>query len=252
LHRPIEGRVKTCTVRRQGAKWYVCFSVEVEAQPLPPASEQVGVDVGLNQFAALSNGEVIENPRFCQKDEKALAKAQRKFDKVKNEHRTKAHRKAKKVVRRIHERIRNRRHDFVHQTARRLVNRYGLIAVEKLNVKNMSRRPAPKQDEATGEYLPNGASQKAALNQSIADAAWSMFRYVLTYKAESAGRQVVNINPAWTSQDCSGCGTRRKKKLSERVHDCPNCGLSLDRDINAAINILQIAVGQHSVVGIPA
>ena len=146
----------------------------------------------------------------------------------------------------------HRRHDFVHQTARRLVNQYGLIAVEKLNIENMSKRPKPKQDEETGEYLPNGASQKSGLNKSIADASWGMFRRVLASKAESAGRKYVEVDPRWTSQDCSGCGTRVKKKLSQRVHFCPQCGLSLDRDTNAALNILKIGMGQHTVVGIPA
>ncbi len=227
LHRAVEGRVKTCTVRRQADKWYVCFAVEVQEQPLPHSNETVGIDVGLNQFAALSNGEFVANPRFFRKDEKALAKAQRKVEKHKRG--SVQRKKAKKVVRRIHERIANRRHDFVHQTARRLVNRFGLIAVEKLNVKNMQ-----------GSHY---------LAKSIADAAWGMFRSVLASKAESAGRKYVEVNPAWTSQDCSGCGTRVKKKLSERVHYCPNCGLSLDRDMNAALNILKIGMGQHTVSG---
>ena len=168
LHRPVAGRVKTCTVRRQGEKWYVCFAVEVEAEPLDLSEEQVGIDVGLNQFAALSNGEFIQNPRFYRKDEKALAKAQRKL--AKQKHGSHERRKAKKVVRRLHERIAFRRHDFVHQTARRLVNRFGLIAVEKLNVKNMTKSPAPVQQEETGEFLPNGASRKAGLNKSILEA----------------------------------------------------------------------------------
>ena len=247
VHRHIKGVFKNCTVRRQGANWYVCFAVEVAEEPLPPSEEAVGIDVGLNQFAALSNGEMVANPRFLRKDEKALAKAQRKLSKQKRG--TKERYRAKKVVRRVHERITNRRHDFVHQTARRLVNRFGLIAVEKLNIKSLSRSSKPKLNEQTGEYLPNGTSQKAGLNKSIADVAWGMFRSILTQKAESAGRQIINVNPAWTSQDCSGCGTRVKKKLAERVHYCPNCGLSLDRDTNAAKNILQNAVGLHSVSG---
>ena len=257
LHRPVEGRMKTCTVRRQGDKWYMCLAVEVGEEPLPESTEQVGIDVGLNQFAALSTGEFIENPRFYRKDEKALAKAQRKVQKHKKC--SPEQRKARKVVSRIHERVRSRRHDFVHQSSRKIVNRYGVIAVEKLNVKNMSKSPAPVQDEETGEFLPNGASRKAGLNKSILDAAWSMFRHCLAYKAESAGRKWVEVNPAWTSQDCSGCAMRVKKKLSERVHFCPNCGLSLDRDTNAALNILNIGasrvqatgMGQHTVVGIP-
>jgi putative transposase len=266
VHRPVEGKVKTCTVRRQSGTWYAYLAVEVgtspcasasgaspcaspEAEPLPESKEQVGLDVGLNVFAALSNGEFIENPRFFRKEEKALAKAQRKLSNQKRGSRER--RKAKKVVSRIHERIRNRRHDFVHQLSRKIVNRFGLIAVEKLNVKNMSKSPAPKQDQQTGEFLPNGARAKAGLNKSILDAAWSMFRYCLAYKAESAGRKYVEVNPAWTSQDCSGCGRRVKKTLKERVHFCPCCGLSLDRDTNAALNILKIGMGQHTVVGIP-
>ncbi len=249
-HRVVEGVYKTCTIRRQGEKWYACFAVEVPPEPLPPSEEAIGIDVGLNQFAALSNGEFIPNPRFFRKDEKALAKAQRKVEKHKKG--SPQQRKARKVARRIHERIANRRHDFVHQTARTLVNRFGYIAVEKLTVKNLSKRPAPGQDAETGEFLPNGASQKAGLNKSILDAAWSMFRRVLVSKAESAGRKYVEVNPAYTSQDCSGCGYRAKKKLSERWHYCPMCSLSLDRDTNAAINILKTAVGLHSVAGIPA
>ncbi|MCW3100015.1 MAG: transposase [Chthonomonadaceae bacterium] len=252
LHRPLEGKLKTCTVRREGDKWYVTFSCEVEAEPLPPSEEQVGIDVGLKTFAALSNGEFIANPRFYRKEEKALAKAERKFDKVKNKHRSKARRKAKKVVRRVNERIKNRRHDFVHQTARRLVNRFGLIAVEELQIDNMIRCPkATPNPDNEGEFLPNGAAAKAGLNKSIADAGWGMFRYALTYKAESAGRVVVNINPAYTSQDCSGCGYRPPKEdqktLRDRIHFCPRCGLTLDRDTNSARTLLKIAVGQYSV-----
>jgi putative transposase len=113
---------------------------------------------------------------------------------------------------------------------------------------NMSKSPAPKPDpENVGQYLPNGASAKAGLNKSILDAAWSVFRFCLAYKAESASRKYTEVNPAYTSQDCSRCGQRVPKPLSERVHVCPCCGLVLDRDVNAARNILQIAVGQHSV-----
>ena len=250
VHRVVEGVYKTCTLRRQGEKWYACFAVEVQPEPLPPSEEAIGLDVGLNQFAALSNGEFVPNPRFLRKDEKALAKAQRKVEKYRKG--SPAQRKARKVVRRIHERIANRRHDFAHQTARKLVNRFGRLAVEKLTVKNLSKHPAPKQAEETGAFLPNGASQKSGLNKSILDAAWGMFRTVLASKAESAGRQYAEVNPAWTSQDCSGCGYRAKKKLSERWHYCPMCSLSLDRDTNAAINILKTAVGLHSVAGTPA
>jgi len=231
LHRPIDGTIKTCTVRRVRHKWYVCLSCEVGPELLPPSEEQVGIDVGLKTFAALSNGDNIANPRFFRRDEKALAKAQRKLAKQVRGSQKSLHkrRKAKKVVSRIHERIRNRRHDFVHQAARRIVNRFGVIAVEKLNVKGMVKRN-PKN---------------RCLAKSISDASWSMFRNVLSQKAARAARVYAEINPAYTSQTCSGCGRIAKKSLSERQHDCPMCGLSLDRDTNAAINIL--SVGQYRV-----
>ena len=223
IHRTIVGAVKTCTVRRYGSKWFVCFSVEQEDSPLPPCSDAIGLDAGLNSFMSLSNGEFIDNPRFFRKDENALAKAGRKQAKTKKG--SKPRKKANKVLSRIHERIRNRRHDFVHQTARRLVNRYGVIAVEKLNVKGMVKNHC--------------------LAKSISDASWSMFRSVLTNKAESAGREVIAVDPAYTSQDCHACGFRAKKKLSERWHHCPMCSASLDRDTNAAINILNLALNNN-------
>ena len=227
LHRPVVGKVKTCCVHRVRDKWFVCLSVEQEDTPLPSSEEAVGLDAGLNSFLAMSNGKFIENPRFFRKDEKALAKAGRR--QARTEKRGRERRKANKVLSRIHERIRNRRHDFVHQTARRLVNRYGVIAVEKLDVKNM-----------LGNHC---------LAKSIADASWSMFRTVLTQKAESATREVIAVNPSYTSQDCSQCGYRpdglegrTKKRLSDRWHFCPKCSASLDRDTNAAINILNLAL----------
>jgi len=235
LHRRPWGEVKNCTIRRINGKWFASLCQEVEPETLPHSEEAVGIDVGLKTFAALSNGDFIENPRFFRKDEKALAKAQRKLSKHKRGSRER--KKARKVVSRIHERIRNRRHDFCHQNARRIVNRFGVIAVEKLNVKGMV--------------------QNHCLAKSISDAAWSQFRIVLTSKAESAGREILAVNPAYTSQDCSGCGYRpdglegrTKKKLSDRWHLCPMCGLSLDRDTNAAVNIL--ALGQQCLAAVSA
>jgi len=205
-------------------------------------------------LAITSDEEFIDTPRFFRQDEKALARAQRKFDRVKNKHRSPQRRKAKRALARKHERIRNRRHNFVHQVGRNLVDRYALIAVEKLSVENMMATPQPKPDPANpGNFLPNGASRKSGLNKSIADAAWSLFRKVLTSKAEKAGRVVASVDPAYTSQDCSGCGRRVPKTLKERWHTClhPDCRLSIHRDINAARNILKrallISVGLYRV-----
>jgi putative transposase len=243
VHRPLIGTPKTCTIRRQAGKWFACFACEVEPESLPESTESIGIDVGPvahlrleNQFAALSDGAFVANPRFFRRDEKALAKAGHR--QAKTQKRSRERRKANKVLCRIHERIRNRRHDFVHQFARRLVNQYGMIAIEKLNVKTM---------------LGNHCLAKSISDALVASVrrSWSMFRSVLMNKAESASRQVVEVDPAYTSQDCHQCGNRAKKKLSERWHHCPMCGASLDRDTNAAINILQkvkqAAVGLHSV-----
>jgi putative transposase len=244
LHRPVEGEIKTCAVRRYGDKWFACLSCEVEAKPLPPSDEAIGIDVGLKSFAALSDGEFIPNPRFHRKEEKALAKAQKMLERWKK---SKARKKVKKAVRRIHERIRNKRHNFLHQESRKIVNRFGVIALEDLKVRNMSRRPKPKKDEETEKFLPNGAGRKAGLNKSILDAGWSQFRGYLLYKAESADREVLLANPAFTSQDCSSCGERVSKDLEERTHACPFCGLVMDRDTNAAKNILSKAMGLHGL-----
>ncbi len=232
VHRLLPGKAKTCTVWVQAGKWFACVTCEVEAQPLAPSDKKVGIDVGLQHFAATNEGEFVPNPRFFRKDEKALAKAQRKADKLKAA-RTREHkvslRKARRVVSRIHERIRNRRHDFVHQTSRKFINHYGLIVVEALNIKGMIKNHS--------------------LSKSISDAAWSMFRTVLTLKAESAARVVMAVDPAYTSQDCSECGHRAPKDLSVREHKYSHCGFELQRDVNAARNILKIGMGQHTVSG---
>ncbi len=134
--------------------------------------------------------------------------------------------------------VRNQRADFLHKQSRKLVDRYQIIVFEQLQTANLVKRPKPKQDE-NGTYLLNGAAAKGGLNKSISDAGWSMFVGMCTSKAEEAGRTVLQVNPKYTSQVCSGCGTVRKKTLEERWHSC-ECGTELDRDHNAALNILRL------------
>ena len=215
-HRPIKGKVKTCTIYRSSTgKWYVCFSVECEPERLPENSEQVGIDVGLKTFATLSTGAEIENPRFFRKEEKALAKAQRKHSKLAKG--TPERRKHRKAVARVHERIAFRRENFTHQESHKIVNSYGVICVEDLQVNRMTHNHC--------------------LAKSIADTSWSAFFSQLHSKAEEAGRLYMAVNPAYTSQTCSRCGHRQKMPLSERVFACPCCHVQLDRDLNAALNI---------------
>ena len=221
LHRPLEGRCKTLTIQRDAVgKWYACFSCEVEPKPLPDTKKAVGIDVGLESFATLSNGEKVTNPRFFRKEEKELAKAQRKLSKV--EKGTPERAKRRKVVAYTYQRIANRRKDFAHKLSRQLVDEYGLIAFEKLNT--------------------NGMLKNHRLAKSISDAAWNQLIQFTTYKAEDAGRAVVLVNPRNTSKMCSRCGVLVEKDLSVRVHKCPTCGLEMDRDENAAINILALGL----------
>lgn len=146
--------------------------------------------------------------------------------------------KAAGQVGKAHRKVANQRRDFLHKASRKLVNAYGTLVFEELQPANMSKRPKPKQDE-NGNYLPNGAATKGGLNKSIGDAGWAMFQQFCTYTAANAGRTVLFVNPRYTSQVCSGCGQVRKKDLSERWHSCA-CGCELDRDHNAALNILAL------------
>jgi len=232
IHRSIIGTLKTCTIRKQANKWYACFSVEYENKSLPKSNKAVGIDVGLENFATLSNQEKIENPRFFKTDQKALAKAQRKLSKQTKG--TPERKKVKKVVVRIHERITNRRNNFCHQEARKLINRFGIICIEDLSINKMRE------------------NNFRSINRNISDVAWGQFAQYLDYKAENAGRQLIRVNPAYTSQTCSHCGYRQVKKLSERIHHCSSCGLELDRDLNASINILALGLKSIGIQSIEA
>lgn len=228
LHRPLKGTPKTSTISRSSTgKWYVCFSCEcVEPSPLPATDRPAGIDVGLKTFATLSTGQEIANPRFFRSEEKALAKVQRRLSK--EEKGTPERAKRRRVVARVHERTRWRRSDFAHQHSRRIVDAFDLIAVEDLSVNRMTHNHC--------------------LAKSIQDAAWSQFTALIAYKAAWAGRRYVAVNPAYTSQDCSQCGHRQPLSLADlanRIYTCPCCGIVLDRDYNASLNILRL--GQQSL-----
>jgi putative transposase len=201
--------------RSSTGKWYVTFSVECEPERLKPVDTQVGIDVGLKTFASLSTGEEIAHPRFFRKEEKSLAKVQRKHSKLaKGKPERRKHRKA---VARVHERIAWQRENFTHQQSRTIVNHFGVICVEDLQV--------------------NRLTHNHCLAKSIADASWSAFFSQLHSKAEEAGRKYIAVNPAYTSQTCSACGHRQKMPLDVRIFHCPCCHAHLDRDLNAALNI---------------
>jgi putative transposase len=238
MHRPIEGKIKTMTLKREGDEWYVVFSCEVETcKKLPYTDFAIGLDLGLLHFATDSFGQTIENPRHYRRAEQKLKNAQQALSRKKR--RSNRRKKAVQKVTRAHRKIRNQRKDFLHKQSRILVDTFETIVFEDIQPANLSKRPRPKQDE-NGKYLPNGASKKAGLNKSILDAGWGMFIAMCEYKAASAGTQVLRVDPRNTSQVCSGCGVKGPHKdLSVRTHTCSSCGLVLDRDHNAALNILK-------------
>lgn len=223
LHRPVEGEIKTVTIKREAGRWFGCFSVERDSRPLSPSAAEIGIDVGLANFAVLSNGVGIANPRLHRKAEACLRRAQRKVARRGNR-RSNRRRKAVRELQRACARVTNQRRDFHHQLSRQLVNGYGLIAVEDLNVKGLAG---------------------GMLAKSVHDAGWNSFIQMLSYKAECAGRKLVKVDPRRTSQSCL-CGERVPKTLAERWHDCPACGLSAARDVVSAQLILQRAGNRPS------
>jgi len=223
LHRDICGTIKTLTVQRDSlGNWYACFSCECDTNPLPINDAVVGIDLGLITFAYFSNGKKIKRQRWMKQDADDIAKLQRKKERF-----CKGSSERKKVIRALnhaYQRSANRRNNFAHQESRKLVDEYQFIAFEKLDIKDMQ------------------SSDDKHYTRGIADVAWGQFVQFTVYKAANAGRGVALVNPRGTTQMCSGCGCPQgaivPKGIEVRVHDCPHCGLKLNRDHNAALNIL--------------
>jgi putative transposase len=220
LHRPLAGTPKTVTIRREADGWYACIScAAVPSEPLPATGQETGIDVGLKVLLITADGEVVENPRQYRKAERRLARAQRRVSR--RTQGSKRRRKAVQLLKRHHQTVQRQRRDFHHKTALALLQQYDVIYLENLQVRNM----------VCNHHL----------TKRISDAAWRQFRTILEAKAACAGRQVIAVPPATTTQDCSGvlpegsrCTQRFAKSLSVRTHICPSCGLVLDRDENAA------------------
>ncbi len=222
--RPVEGEPKTVTISREADGWYAGFScANVRVEQLARTGQETGVDLGLESFATLSDGTMIHNPRCYRNAERRFKIAQRKVARRKKG--SQRRKKAVKLLAKAHQTVRPQRQDFQHKVALKLVHLYDTIYCEDLQVANMVKNHH--------------------LAKSIADAGWSGFLTILTFKAECAGKRVIVVDPAYTSQTCSGCGAVVKKGLSVRWHACPDCGMSLHRDHNAALNILRLGQEQR-------
>lgn len=221
-HREMEGKIKTLRILHKAGCWYACFACEVPDKPeLPKTGQSIGLDVGTTHLLTDDQGYKIDNPKYYTHAQKELRIAQRALQRKKKS--GKNRRKALLRVQRVHEHVQNQRQDYLHKLTHALVHGYDLIAVEDLQITNMVRNKH--------------------LSKSILDSGWGLFRQLLQSKAVDAGKEAVLVNPAYTSKTCSCCGVVKDDlELSDRWFECPHCGLSLDRDHNAAINILQRAL----------
>jgi len=222
-HRPLpdDATIKHVVIKRRAHRWYVCLMLDLPDPVVPEhPGPAVGIDMGLSHLLAFSDGTLVENPRWLRRSLAQLRVAQHRLSR--RQKGSARRRKAAAQVARLHERVANQRRDFWHKLTRQLADTYSLIALEDLTLAFMT------------------ANHHLAL--SAHDAGLAEFRQLLQYKAESAGAEVVTVNPAYTSQVCAACGALVEKDLSVRVHRCPHCGYTADRDVNAARNILMLAV----------
>jgi putative transposase len=229
LHRPLEGIPKTCTISRKADGWYCSIACEVDPVPLEKTGQDVGIDVGIENFATLSDDHpAIPNPRLLQKAQAHLRKAQRRLERRskrdKNQkltsHQSRRRAKAKVLLAKAHQRVQRARLDFHHKVVHALVRQFDTLYVENLNIQGMLKNHH--------------------LARAIADVGWGQFFCVLKQQAESAAKHVVEVCPRNTSQNCSCCGEYVPKALSMRTHSCPFCGLVLHRDKNSAEYIRKV------------
>jgi putative transposase len=221
LHRPIPDgfTIQQATILRKADGWYVSLSLEDKTVPEPLPIEEVkpaaGIDVGLEKFLVTSDGQAVEIPQFFRKSQAKLARQQRKL--ARQQKGSSNYQKQSNKVARLHLHIARQRKEFHYQVAHWLCSLYNLIAFENLNIKGLAR---------------------TRLAKSILDAAWGGFLTILQAVAVKRGKWAIGDDPRGTSIECSGCGERVEKTLSDRVHHCSYCGLVIDRDWNSGINIL--------------
>jgi putative transposase len=223
LHRavPEDADIRSCVFRQDGSGWFVCLQIAVPTSEKRAVASVIGMDLGLEVFAHCSDDVEIPNPRIARQAEAELRRRQRALSRCqRGSHRRD---KVRAQVARLHRKITNTRNSWLHKESAKLVKRADLIIVEDLKVANMIRHPT--------------------LARSIADASWSRFVSMLSYKVEKTGGHLIRVDPRNTSQECSGCHELVPKSLAVRTHKCPSCGLVINRDYNASLNILRAGVG---------
>lgn len=230
LHRPLpkDAAIKSCVFKKDVKGWSICFQIETGVAKAQAISSPIGIDMGLKSLAVCSDGLIIPNARFSRRAEREFRVRQCALARCKR--RSKRRKKVRDSLARAHAKIANARRTYLHQSSSLLTKRYDLIAVEALNIKGLA---------------------SGMLAKSVHDAGWGTFVNMLRYKAERAGGVVIEVDPKLTTQACSRCGVIVRKGLADRVHSCPECGLVLDRDHNAALNILHrgvVAARHHNVV----
>jgi putative transposase len=246
-HRPVQGRVKTIQIRREGRRWMLIVSCDdLPPNPQPETGRHVAVDLGIATFATTSDGLHVENPRWERTEAESLAVAQRRLARA--QRRSKNQSRRRETVAARHRKIANQRKDFHHKTARRLVSDYDTIVVEDLSIRNMLRRARPIPDpDNPGVFLPNGSRAKSGLSRSISDAGWGKFVSILRAKAEDAGRTWIEVNPRHTSDRCEACGhAASENRVSQAEFRCQRCSHAAQADEHAARNILRAGLALHA------
>ncbi|MFF4778071.1 RNA-guided endonuclease InsQ/TnpB family protein [Microtetraspora fusca] len=242
-HRPVLGRVKTISVKREGSRWYVILSCDdVPAHALSATGAVVGLDMGVASLVTTSDGTHLANPRHLQASAGRLAAAQQTLARKKRG--SKRRRKAAARVAALHAKVRRQRLDTAHKTAVALVRDFDVIVHEDLRIANMTR-------SASGTIQTPGrnVAAKSGLNRSILDAGWGVFLTVLAHKAESAGRELIAVDPANTSRTCARCGhCAKENRVTQAEFICMACGHAAHADVNAAVNILRAGLALREAV----
>jgi putative transposase len=253
LHRPIPAgfKVKTATVRCEADSWYITFSLADNTVPTkeneaiqPTLSNSIGIDLGLKYFLVTSEADFVDVPQFLRKAASRLAKLQRNREKHKKG--SYPRRKLNKKIAKLHAYIARCRMQFHFEVAYKILDKTSVVFVEDLSLKNLIRRNKPKTD-SQGNYVANGQSAKSGLNKALVDAAHGQFVSILKWIAWKLGKRVIEVDPWGTSQYCHNCLNKTPKALSDRWHECSNCGVSMQRDHNSAILIKKVGLGVASL-----